>query len=103
MRDKQLMAPQGCLWPTSYYTSCGAAPTQGRLCTHHLGQVLAHVGGGDVHGRDANACRQQGEYLHISPLQSLLGRRSANPMIADRGLRLPTDRGLRIVDMFNHT
>ena len=45
MRDKRLMAPQGCLWPTSYYTSCGAAPTQGRLCTHHLGQVLAHVGG----------------------------------------------------------
>src|SRR6266480_443507 len=42
---KQLMAPRGCLWPTSYYTSCGATPTQGRLCTRHLGQVMAHVSG----------------------------------------------------------
>jgi hypothetical protein len=45
MEGKQLIAPRGCLWPTSYYTSCGATPTQGRLCTHHLSQVLAHVGG----------------------------------------------------------
>jgi hypothetical protein len=39
------MAQRGCLWPTSYYTSCGAIPTQGRLCTLHLSQVLSHVSG----------------------------------------------------------
>jgi hypothetical protein len=45
MEDKRSMAPRGCVWPTSYYSSCGEIPTQGRLCMHHFGQVLAHGGG----------------------------------------------------------
>lgn len=45
MGGTQLIAPGGCLWPTSYYTSCGAAPIRGRLCGYHLSQVLGQAGG----------------------------------------------------------
>src|SRR2546422_75409 len=44
VRDKQLTAQRGCLWPTSYYTCCGASPTRGRLCKLHLSQVLTQTG-----------------------------------------------------------
>src|SRR5207247_1989974 len=44
---EQLTIPRGCLWPTSYQTSCGKAPTLGRLCSKHLLRVQAHAGGWD--------------------------------------------------------
>jgi len=45
MGGRQLIAPPGCLWPTSYYTSCGAASIRGRLCGYHLSQVLGQASG----------------------------------------------------------
>jgi hypothetical protein len=44
---EQVTIPRGCLWPTSYQTSCGEAPTLGRLCSKHLLRVQAHAGGWD--------------------------------------------------------
>jgi hypothetical protein len=45
MGGRQLIASRGCLWPTSYYTSCGAASIRGRLCGDHLSQVLEQASG----------------------------------------------------------
>ena len=56
-----MIAPRGCLWPTSYYTSCGAASIRGRLCGYHLSQVLERRVGGDVPGPAANVCHRQAE------------------------------------------
>jgi hypothetical protein len=45
-------------------------PTQGRLCTHHLGQVLAHTEDGDADCRGANVCRGQGAVCACFTLES---------------------------------
>jgi len=45
MEGGLLIAPPGCLWPTSYYTSCGAASIRGRLCGYHLTRVLEQASG----------------------------------------------------------